>query len=233
MKLLSRRALNSSPSPTWAARPWWALIRFGFRLLYNELAWTYDGVSWIVSLGHWRAWQHTGLAYLEAQPGDRILELAHGTGNLQCDLAASGFCPIGLDISRTMGRIAQRKLRRAGLPAHLVQSDAQRMPFAAESFQAIITTFPTEFIVRRTTLSEAYRVLEPGGRLVIVPIAVFTPSDPATYFLEWLYRVTGQRGPWPEQAEQNMREIGFEVAVHITSLNSSRIVVVVANKPLT
>jgi ubiquinone/menaquinone biosynthesis C-methylase UbiE len=223
--------LNSSPSANWAARLWWALIRFGFRLLYNELAWTYDLVSWGVSLGYWRTWQRTGLAYLDARPGDRILELAHGTGNFQCDLTTSGYCPVGLDISRAMGRIARRRLRRSGAPARLVRGDASRLPFASESFRAVISTFPTEFIARRDTLSEAYRVLAPGGRLVIVPIAVFTPSGAATRFLEWLYRATGQRGPWPKGVGEIMSEIGFKVSLHTENLDTSQAVIVVANKP--
>ena len=209
--------MNSSPLAGWAARLWWKLIRFGFRLLYNELACTYDIVSWAVSLGHWHTWQRTGLAYLDTKQGDCILELAHGTGNLQ--------------ISRAMGRIAQCKLRRAGVLARLVQGDARRLPFAPASFRAVISTFPTEFIVHRDTLSEVYRVLAPGGRLIIVPVAVFTPTGTATRFLEWLYRVTGQRGPWPRGAGKVMEEIGFKVSLHDEALDISRAVVVVADKP--
>ncbi|MCZ7544410.1 MAG: hypothetical protein M5R40_13175 [Anaerolineae bacterium] len=43
-------------------RLWWALVRFGFRLLYNELAFTYDLVSRVVSLGQWRAWQRAAFS---------------------------------------------------------------------------------------------------------------------------------------------------------------------------
>ncbi|MCB9446672.1 MAG: class I SAM-dependent methyltransferase, partial [Ardenticatenaceae bacterium] len=43
---------------------WKKLIRFGFRLLYNELAWTYDAVSWLVSLGDWRSWQQAALPFV-------------------------------------------------------------------------------------------------------------------------------------------------------------------------
>src|SRR5512144_2064080 len=86
-----------------------SLLRFGFRLLYNELAWTYDFVSWSVSMGQWRAWQRTALPYLY---GGRVLEVGHGTGNMLLDLLSLGFTPVGLDLSRGMGRIARRKLRR-------------------------------------------------------------------------------------------------------------------------
>jgi hypothetical protein len=43
---------------------WWRLVRFGFRLLYNEMAFTYDAVSAVVSLGEWRSWQRAALNFL-------------------------------------------------------------------------------------------------------------------------------------------------------------------------
>ena len=70
---------------SWPRRAWRSLLRFGFRLLYHELAWTYDLVSRVVSLGQWRTWQRTALEHLAARRGDPILELAHGTGDLQID----------------------------------------------------------------------------------------------------------------------------------------------------
>ncbi|MER3543218.1 MAG: hypothetical protein C4311_01115 [Chloroflexota bacterium] len=65
-----------------------SLLRSAFRLLYNELAWTYDWVSQAVSLGQWRSWQRASLARLR---GPRVLEVAHGTGDLLLDLAEAGF----------------------------------------------------------------------------------------------------------------------------------------------
>ena len=77
------------------------LLRPFFHLLYNQMAWTYDLVSWTVSVGQWRSWQRASLPYLR---GRRILEVAHGTGNLLLDLVSLGFQPVGLDLSPTMGR---------------------------------------------------------------------------------------------------------------------------------
>src|SRR5258705_7894292 len=85
-------------------------MRFAFGLLYNQLAWTYDLVSWTVSAGQWRSWQRAALPYLR---GRAVLEIAHGTGNLLLDLISLGFQPVGLDLSPAMGRIASHKLKRA------------------------------------------------------------------------------------------------------------------------
>jgi SAM-dependent methyltransferase len=91
---------------------WIKLIRFGFRLLYNELAWTYDAVSWLVSLGHWRQWQRAALPFVM---GQRVLEIGHGPGHMLAALRAQGVNVIGLDLSPFMGQMARQRFRR--LPA--------------------------------------------------------------------------------------------------------------------
>ena len=180
---------------------WWArLLRFGFRLLYNELAFTYDVVSWVVSLGAWHCWQQAALKFIE-QSKEPILELAHGTGSLQIDLQQAGYTVAGLDLSPYMGRIARRKLERRDLPVHLTRAKSQTLPFADEQFATVISTFPTEFILSPETLSEVYRVLQPDGRLIVVPSSEFVGNGILRTALEWLYRVTGQRGTTSREAE--------------------------------
>src|SRR5690348_6096878 len=115
------------------------------------MAFTYDLVSSIVSLGAWRCWQQSALKHLMISKDSLILELAHGTGNLQLDLHAAGFQSIGYDLSPYMGRIARAKMRRHGLSPRLVRGKAQQLPFPAASFSAVISTFPTDFIVAPET----------------------------------------------------------------------------------
>ncbi len=211
---------------------WWKLIGFGFRLLYNEMAWTYDLVSRTVSLGRWRSWQRAAIAHLGVSPGDRVLELAHGTGDLQIDLTAAGLEPVGVDISPAMGRIATRKLRRGGLTPQLVRADARYLPFADGSFRAVVSTFPTPFIIEEATLREAARVLTPGGRLVIVVAGLLTLSSAPARFLEWLYEITGQRGPWPGDVMDVFDRCGFDAHVVEEVQPDSRVMLVIASRRL-
>lgn len=203
------------------------LIRFAFRLLYNELAWTYDWVSRAVSLGQWRSWQRAALARLR---GPRVLEVAHGTGDLLLDLAEAGFQPVGLDLSPAMGRLARRKLQRHGRRLPLVRGRAQALPFASESFPSIVTTFPTEFILDPRSLDEFRRVLMPGGRLVVVGEGRLTGQGLVVRALEWLYAITGQRGPWPPDPGALFPEVGFSFTVEVDRLPRSEVALVVAEK---
>lgn len=214
-------------------RLWWRLIRFGFRLLYNELAFTYDWVSWVVSLGAWRCWVRTSFKHIGAEPGARVLELAHGTGNLQIDLNARGYRAVGYDLSSAMGQIARKKLMRAHLPLRLARGRAQRLPFASNSFAAVVSTFPTDFITAPETLHEVYRVLEPDGVFVIVPNALLTGGGLSERALEWLYQITGQRER--RSPESNSDDIAawfapFHISVLEERCPRSIVTVIIARK---
>ena len=217
------------------ATAWWQLIRLGFHLLYNQLAWTYDVVSWLVSLGEWRAWQFTALPYVR---GERVLEIAHGTGHLLHELRKLAPTVVGLDLSPHMGRIAQRRLRQQGLGLPLIRGSAQRLPFAASQFDTVITTFPTPFIVESATLNEIHAVLAPEGRLVIVPSGQLTGSGKLHQFIQWLFVITGQADgdgggsaesvyqPWLDQ----FNACGFSATIHIVRRPRSFAHVIVATK---
>jgi ubiquinone/menaquinone biosynthesis C-methylase UbiE len=170
---------------------WRKLVAFGFRLLYNELAWTYDWVSWAVSLGQWRSWQRAVFPYLS---GLRLLEVAFGTGDLLLDLAAAGYRCYGLDLSPYMVRIASHKLRRKGLRVPVCRARAEGLPFCDEAFDSIAITFPPNFIRDPRVACELARVLKPGGRVVIVAEGYLGGQTPWSLFIKWLYVVTGQRG---------------------------------------
>ncbi len=172
---------------------WWRFVRFGFHLLYNQFAWTYDAVAFVVSAGEWRAWQRTAISALNLPSDAYILEVAHGTGNLHLDLLRAGYRAVGVDLSRAMGRIASGKLWRAGHAPNLVRAFAGALPFPEGTFDGLICTFPSEFLAQPDTLIEFRRVLSPEGSFAIVLHGVLLRGWWRP-FLDVLFQATGQGG---------------------------------------
>ncbi len=221
--------------PLWL-RPYVSLLRLGFRLLYNELAWTYDFVANVTSLGQWWQWQRQALPFLP-QDG-QVLEIAHGTGHMQVELARYGWSVFGLDISPAMGRLARRHAARNGEQVELLRGQVKSLPIASTSLPSLLSTFPAEFIVEPTTLAELYRVLQPGGRLVIVPSAVLLPTSLLQRLMRWAFVLTGQSSgrisehepDWPPHARETLGAHGFDVQVERIELARSIVYVIVAQR---
>ncbi len=208
---------------------WWRLVRFGFRLLYNELAFTYDAVAEVVSLGQWWAWQRTGLAFLPPPEQGPVLEIAHGTGRFALSLQHRGYATTHLDISRMMGRIARRRLHRAGLALRLVRGDAAALPLPSEHFAAIISTFPAPFIMQAATLAEMHRVLQPGGQLVMVVSGLLAGGSLAESALESAYAITGQRSGWHlASMQQHAADHGFALREERVAVGRSLVLLLIA-----
>ncbi len=206
---------------------WWKWVGFGFRLLYNEMAFTYDTVANVVSLGQWWAWQQAALPFLPPPQAGMILDLAHGTGRFHLNLLAGGWQVIGCDLSPNMGKITRRRLLKRHQPVRLVRGKGQQLPFPDGCFAAVVSTFPTPFITEEVTLREIRRILKPEGKLVIVPNAVLTKGGAARAILEEAYRATGQRTPWPVDLEMRFRQQGFVVVFNLVELERSTVQVMV------
>jgi ubiquinone/menaquinone biosynthesis C-methylase UbiE len=202
-------------------------LRVFFAWLYHGLAWTYDGVAAIVSLGMWQDWVFSVIPFLE---GPRVLELGHGPGHLQAALLSRGLRVYGLDESRQMGRQAYQRARWKGLSPALSRGLAQQMPFAAGAFQQVTATFPSEYILDERTFREIWRVLAPGGQVVILPLAWITGKGLLERAAAWLFRATGQAPAWNERALDPVRRAGFEPRVERINLKSSQVLIIIACK---
>ena len=206
--------------------------RFGFRLLYNECAFTYDLVSRAVSLGRWRSWQRSVIQFLPAPDDCLVLELAQGTGDLQIDLAKAGYRSIALDRSRSMGRLAQGKLRRAGLSTLLLRGAAGRLPIQSDSIAAIVCTFPTSFILQPQALMEVQRVLKPDAPAVIVLAGLLTCGGLRAQLIRGLYRLAGQAcgDNVDEELLSLFRAPGLSAEAHTLPLDGSLVQIVLLRK---
>lgn len=203
------------------------MINLLFFLLYNHLAFTYEWVAWVVSLGQWHHWRQTALPHLRE---GRTLELAFGTGVLFTQMMQEGISAVGVDISPFMARITARRLRRAGFPPDITRARAEKLPFPAEHFANAIATFPTEYIFRPETLAEVWRVLSPGGRLIIVLQGDLRRFGWVNTVIEWLYRVTGQRETVFSALEPRFHRAGFAVEQTITTVENATARLLIAEK---
>ena len=206
-----------------------AFLAVVFQLLYHPFAWSYDLVAAVVSLGRWQDWIMQIRPYLRG----RVLELGFGPGHLQAALAEDGLESYGLEESRQMGRQARRRLRKKGCPVRLSRGLARHLPFPESTFDRVACSFPAEYIFESQTLNEIWRVLKPGGRLVLLPSAWITGRRPLERLLAGLFQVTGQAGKLetvvPEM-RQHIAAHGFQVSHALLELAGSRVLVVVGEK---
>jgi SAM-dependent methyltransferase len=102
-------------------------------------------------------------------PGERVLDVACGTGNAAIPAAQAGGKVVGLDLTPELLDVAQRRADEAGAEVDLQVGDAEALPFEDASFDVLLSTFGCMFAPRHEIVaSEMARVLRPGGRLGIV-----------------------------------------------------------------
>ncbi len=132
--------------------------------MFDRVASRYDVANDVLSLGQDRAWRRAVVEAVEPRSGQRVLDLAAGTGTSSEPFARVGCFVAPTDISLGMLTVGQQ--RRPDLP--FVAGDALRLPYADESFDAVTMSFG----LRNTSdplaaCVELRRVTRPGGRLVI------------------------------------------------------------------
>ena len=195
-----------------------------YRLLYNELAWAYDVVSWVVSLGRWDAWRRAALPFVR---GKRILEVGFGTGALLPALQSGQRRVVGIEPSAAMQRLTLAKLSKRGKAVPLVQGTAQKLPFADSAFDTIVSAFPASYVLDPCTHREFARCLRPGGRTVIVELILAEPGP----LFNLLYRlVFPSAADTFQKVNEAVHDAGLSEEAHVVGEGRVRPLVIVAEK---
>lgn len=144
--------------------------------MFDGIAGKYDSLNRVISLGVDQSWRRKVVReILEGKPG-RVLDMATGTGDLAISLARAGVPEVvGLDISEGMLEIGRNKVIESGLQeqVRMLTGDAEGIPSGDNAFQAATVAFGVRnFEDLDRGLSELYRVLSPGGKLVILETSV-------------------------------------------------------------
>ncbi|GHG46870.1 demethylmenaquinone methyltransferase [Flavimobilis marinus] len=132
--------------------------------MFDGIARRYDLTNDLISLGQDRRWRRLTVDAIGAMPGERVLDLAAGTGASSEPLADAGVRVVPCDFS--IGMLQVGKQRRPDLS--FTAGDATHLPFADESFDAVTISFGLRNVVDTpAALAEMLRVTRPGGRIVI------------------------------------------------------------------
>jgi len=180
--------------------------------VFDRVAERYDVMNDLMSLGLHRAWKAFTVAVARPRRGERILDVAAGSGDLALAMARR-VAPSGevwlADINARMLARGRDRLIDAGCMAPAVQCDAERLPFPDRYFDCVTVAFGLRNMTRKeAALAEMARVLKSGGRLLVLEFSrIWKPLERAYDLysfkvLPWLgKRVVGDDAPYRYLAE--------------------------------
>jgi demethylmenaquinone methyltransferase / 2-methoxy-6-polyprenyl-1,4-benzoquinol methylase len=184
--------------------------------VFDRVAERYDLMNDLMSLGLHRLWKSFAIELARPRPGERVLDVASGSGDLARALTRR-VLPGGevwlTDVNRRMLQRGRDRVLDSGALARAVQCDAERLPFAAGYFDCVSVGFGLRNMTRKdAALEEMVRVLKPGGRLLVLEFSkVWKPLEPAYDLysfkvLPWLgERVAGDAAAYRYLAESIRR----------------------------
>ena len=137
------------------------------RDIFTSVAGNYDLMNDLMSLGVHRLWKQHLIACIAPQARHHLLDVAGGTGDItQLFMRAGGGAATLVDLTPEMLKVAEQRLCDQGIfSVDLVTAQAEALPFAAHQFDVYTISFGLRNVAdRMTALSEAFRVLKPGGK---------------------------------------------------------------------
>jgi len=157
--------------------------------MFDDVARRYDLTNDVLSLGQDRRWRKAVVEAVDARPGQRVLDLAAGTGTSSQPFADRGAHVVPCDFSLGMLRVGKENLPHLPFTA----GDGTRLPFADATFDAVTISFGLRNIVDPLAgLRELRRVTKPGGRLVVCEFSHPTFAPVRTVYMEYLMKALPQ-----------------------------------------
>jgi len=167
--------------------------------MFDRIANTYDQLNGLITFGMDKTWRKRVAKMIAANNPETILDAATGTGALAIDLAKQSSAKvIGIDISEQMLAIGKEKINHLELGGIITMQldDAESLSFESNTFDAISIGFGVRnFDNLNQGLSELYRVLKPGGQLVILETSVpkYFPFKQGYYlYSHWIIPILGK-----------------------------------------
>lgn len=169
------------------------------RGVFDSVAPKYDLMNDLMSLGLHRAWKAYAVMVANLKPGQRVLDIAGGTGDLALAFArrlgASGQV-VHTDINEAMLGVGRDRLLDAGVVLPTVVCDAEQLPFADHSFDLVSVAFGLRNMTHKDrALKQMCRVLKPGGKLLVLEFSKVAPPLQKMYDA-YSFKILPKLGQW-------------------------------------
>jgi len=185
--------------------------------VFSSVAGKYDLMNDLMSLGLHRAWKAYAIAVAAPKAGERVLDIAGGTGDLSLALAkrvGPTGCVVHTDINAAMLGAGRDRLVDRGLSLPTVLCDAEALPFADASFDLATVGFGLRNMTHKErALGEMARVLRPGGRLVVLEFS--RVAEPLRKPYDWYsFHVLPRLGQWVAGDGDSYRYLAESIRMH-------------------
>lgn len=157
--------------------------------MFDDVAKGYDRTNNLLSGGNAPLWRIQLVRAINPQSGEKILDLAAGTGTSSAAIAASGATVVAGDFSDGMLDVGRAKHGSNELIT-FVHADAMKLPFKKNEFDAVTMSFGLRNVLEpKVALAELYRVTKPGGRIVICEFSTPTNGFTKAFYKTYLTKV--------------------------------------------
>lgn len=187
------------------------------RGVFDSVASKYDLMNDLMSGGLHRLWKAYAVMVANVQPGQRVLDIAGGTGDLArafAKKAGDGGQVVLTDINEAMLRTGRDRLLDAGLALPTVACDAEALPFASGQFDLVSVAFGLRNMTHKDrALREMARVLKPGGRLLVLEFSQVAPPLRKLYDL-YSFNVLPRLGKLVAGDDASYRYLAESIRMH-------------------
>ena len=186
------------------------------RGVFDSVAPKYDVMNDLMSMGLHRVWKAYTVMVADVKPGQYVLDIAGGTGDLALAFArkVGGGCVVHTDINEAMLREGRNRLLDSGMVVPTMVCDAEHLPFADASFDLVSVAFGLRNMTHKDrALQEMNRVLKPGGKLLVLEFSRI--AKPLEKVYDWYsFKVLPRLGKLVAGDDASYRYLAESIRMH-------------------
>ena len=187
------------------------------RGVFDSVAQNYDVMNDALSAGMHRLWKRYTVAVSGAKEGDRVLDIAGGTGDLTRLFArkvGQRGQVIHTDINEAMLRVGRDRMLNEGVLAPPLVCDAEKLPFADNYFDVVCVAFGLRNMTHKDqALREMLRILRPGGKLCVLEFSKVAPPLAKAY--DWYsFKLLPKIGQWVAKDSASYQYLAESIRMH-------------------